>query len=79
MTTLAVPGLHTGRFRDLEALRIETPLATAEVSLFGGQVLSWAPAGQEDVFWLSPLRAELPTPIRGGVPVCWPYFGRARA
>ncbi len=76
MTTLAVPGLRTGRFRDLEALRIETPLATAEVSLFGGQVLSWAPAGQEDVFWLSPLRAELPTPIRGGVPVCWPYFGR---
>ena len=24
-------------------------------------MLSWAPAGQEDVFWLSPLRAELPT------------------
>lgn len=26
--------------------------------------------------WLSPRRAALPTPIRGGSPVCWPYFGR---
>ncbi len=73
---LAVPGVSIGRFQGLEAVLVETPLATAAVSLVGGQLLSWVPAGQEDVFWLSPLRAELPTPIRGGAPVCWPYFSR---
>lgn len=26
--------------------------------------------------WLSPTAQALPTPIRGGSPVCWPYFGR---
>lgn len=71
-----VPGLSLGKHQGLDALLVETPLATAAVSLFGGQVVSFAPEGQQDVFWLSPLRAELPTPIRGGTPVCWPYFGR---
>lgn len=71
-----VPGLSLGKHHGLDALLVDTPLATAAVSLFGGQVVSFAPAGQQDVFWLSPLRAELPTPIRGGTPVCWPYFGR---
>jgi len=71
-----VPGLRLGKYQGLDALLVDTPVATAAISLFGGQVVSWAPAGQEDVFWLSPLRAELPAPIRGGTPVCWPYFGR---
>ncbi len=71
-----VPGLRVGRFQGLDALLVDTPLGRAAVSLFGGQVVSWTPAGQEDVFWLSPLRADLPTPIRGGAPVCWPYFSR---
>ncbi len=71
-----VPGLRVGKYQGLDALLLDTPLATAAISLFGGQVVSWAPAGHEDVFWLSPLRADLPVPIRGGTPVCWPYFGR---
>ena len=71
-----VPGLSLGKHHGLDALLVDTPLAKAAISLFGGQVVSFAPAGQQDVFWLSPLRAELPTPIRGGTPVCWPYFGR---
>ena len=71
-----IPGLRLGTFQGLDALLVDTPLATAAVSLFGGQLLSFVPRGQQDVFWLSPLRAPLPTPIRGGTPVCWPYFGR---
>jgi glucose-6-phosphate 1-epimerase len=71
-----VPGLALGKFQGLDALLVDTPLAKAAVSLFGGQVVSFVPSGQEDVFWLSPLRAALPTPIRGGTPVCWPYFSR---
>jgi glucose-6-phosphate 1-epimerase len=40
----------------------------------GGQLLSFVPAGGSDVLWLSPLSRQPPTPIRGGIPVCWPYF-----
>ncbi|MCR6662192.1 MAG: D-hexose-6-phosphate mutarotase [Luteimonas sp.] len=69
-------GVRTGTFHGLSAWLVETPWSTAAVSMFGGQVLSFVPRGQHDVFWLSPRLAGLPTPIRGGVPVVWPYFGR---
>lgn len=71
-----IQGVTSGRFEGLEAWLIETPQATAAISVFGGQLLSFVPKGGKDVMWLSPQRAALPTPIRGGSPVCWPYFGR---
>ncbi|WP_430543233.1 D-hexose-6-phosphate mutarotase [Stenotrophomonas maltophilia] len=70
------PDIRTGLFHGLEAWHVRTPSATAVISMFGGQLLSFIPEGQPDLLWLSPQRAELPTPIRGGVPVCWPWFGR---
>ena len=72
----SIKGLTTGRFQGLDAWLVETPQATAAISVFGGQLLSFVPKGGEEVMWLSPQRAALPTPIRGGSPVCWPYFGR---
>lgn len=70
------PDISTGLYHGLEAWQVRTPSATAVISVFGGQLLSFIPEGQPDVLWLSPKRAGLPTPIRGGVPVCWPWFGR---
>ncbi|MEE7548161.1 D-hexose-6-phosphate mutarotase [Xanthomonas sp. Kuri4-1] len=70
------PGLSTGDFQGFPSLRVETPFSTAAISLFGGQLLSFVPKGGQDVMWLSPLAKQPPTPIRGGSPVCWPYFGR---
>ena len=72
----SVPGLKMGRYQGLDAWLIQTAQAEAAISVVGGQLLSWKPQGQEDVMWLSPRRQPLPTPIRGGTPVCWPYFGR---
>ncbi len=49
---------------------------TAVVAAKGAQILSWVPAHSSEVFWLSPdadLAKEKPT--RGGVPICWPWFG----
>ncbi|MBY6019747.1 D-hexose-6-phosphate mutarotase [Halomonas denitrificans] len=45
------------------------------VSPFGAQALSWQVAGEERL-WLS-LNADLDghRPIRGGVPLCFPWFG----
>ena len=71
-----IPGLSTGDFHGFPSLLIETPHSRAAISLFGGQLLSFVPKGGEDVMWLSPTAKPLPTPIRGGTPVCWPYFGR---
>lgn len=71
-----IKGVTSGKFQGLDAWLVETPQSTAAISVFGGQLLSFVPKGGQDVMWLSPRRAELPTPIRGGSPVCWPYFGR---
>jgi glucose-6-phosphate 1-epimerase len=49
---------------------------SAIVSLEGAQVLSWIPTGGSEVLWLSPMaRLGAARAIRGGIPVCWPWFG----
>ena len=57
-------------------LKLQTPDgAVALISLFGAQVLSWTPAGGEERLYLSPEAVfDGKTPIRGGVPVCFPQF-----
>ena len=51
--------------------------ASAEVSLHGAQLLSWRPAGGREWIFLSE-RADYAVgkAIRGGVPICFPWFGR---
>ncbi len=68
--------LEEGEFLGLPALLIRTPQATAAVSLHGGQLLSFVPIGCADLLWVSPTSKRAPDAIRGGVPVCWPYFSR---
>jgi glucose-6-phosphate 1-epimerase len=54
--------------------------ATATVALLGTTVLSWKPAGREEVFYLSGKSAFAPGKfIRGGIPVCFPWFGPHRS
>jgi glucose-6-phosphate 1-epimerase len=58
-------------------IEIDTPLATATISLEGGQVIAWHPKIQSDpVLWVSKLAQLVPgKAIRAGVPICWPWFG----
>ena len=46
---------------------------------YGAHALSWAPEGHEPVLWVSS-RAynETGRAIRGGVPLCFPWFGPGR-
>ena len=74
--TATIPGLRFGEFQGLPALLVSTPFSRAAISLFGGHVLSWTPQGFDDVLWLSPITKRPPDPIRGGIPVCWPYFAK---
>ena len=47
-----------------------------EVSLYGGHVLGYRPVGHGPVLFVSKASLYEPgKPIRGGIPVCWPWFG----
>jgi glucose-6-phosphate 1-epimerase len=55
-------------------VRLATGEAEAVVALHGAQVLGWNRAGQ-GLLWLSPTaRIRSGKGIRGGIPVCWPWF-----
>ena len=59
----------------LPVVRIASDAAAAEISLYGAQVLRWRPAGEEEVLYLSERsRWEQGEAIRGGIPVCFPWF-----
>ncbi len=50
--------------------------ATASIALQGAHIATYQPKGEEPVIWLSKLAKFIPgKSIRGGVPVCWPWFG----
>jgi glucose-6-phosphate 1-epimerase len=58
------------------ALKISHKKCHASISLLGGQLLSWQPENQQPVLWLSKTAEFSPNKaIRGGVPICWPWFG----
>lgn len=60
----------------LPMVRVSTEAATAEISLYGAQVTRWKPAGGEEVLFLSEKSYwNVGHAIRGGVPVCFPWFG----
>ncbi len=57
------------------AARLATGGASCEVMLHGAHVVSYRPANSGEVMWLSPdAKCEPGRGIRGGVPVCWPWF-----
>ncbi len=50
--------------------------ATATIALQGAQVIGYQPHGEDPLVWLSEDASLAPgKSIRGGVPVCWPWFG----
>lgn len=64
---------------NLPKIEITAPGSSAEIYLHGAHVTSWRPNGAEDVIFLSEnSRWEDGKAIRGGVPVCFPWF-RAKA
>jgi glucose-6-phosphate 1-epimerase len=55
---------------------MRNPHGEATVALHGGQILSFRTRDHEPVMWLS-RHSHFKTgqAIRGGIPVCWPWFG----
>jgi glucose-6-phosphate 1-epimerase len=59
----------------LPKVRVTAPQCSGEMHLHGAQVTSWEPAGVEEVIFLSQ-RASWAEgkAIRGGIPICFPWF-----
>ena len=71
---------HTLKFitepNGLSYVYIANDSATAKISLHGAQILSFNPRNKKDILWVS--KKSLFSPgkaIRGGIPLCWPWFG----
>lgn len=61
---------------DIPLLEIKNQQASALISLQGAHFLSWIPKGEDEVIWLSSdARFEKGKSVRGGIPICWPWFG----
>lgn len=57
-------------------VEVQNEQATAVISLQGAHLLSWVPAGDREVIWVSEDASFAPgKSVRGGVPICWPWFG----
>ncbi len=61
----------------LPFIQIHTDKAQALISVYAGQVLSFKPVSQEaDLMFLSTKAYyQAGKAIKGGVPICWPWFG----
>ncbi len=60
----------------LTVAEVNNTRGNAVIALQGAQVMSWAPRGAQPVIWVSPAaKFAAGKSMRGGVPLCWPWFG----
>lgn len=61
---------------DLPVVQVDGPAGSAEIYLHGATVTRWSPPGAADALWVSEAsHFTAGKPIRGGVPICFPWFG----
>ncbi len=57
-------------------VQVSNSLAEARINLQGAHIMRWSPRGEQPVIWVSEDATFAPgKSIRGGVPLCWPWFG----
>ncbi len=66
---------------DLTLTVLHSDAGRVRVALQGAQVLDWLPTGETTpVVWISDAAVyQTGKGVRGGVPVCWPWFGAGEA
>lgn len=61
---------------DMQKLVVDNHLAHCEIYLQGAHVTCYTPKEQEQLLWLSKdANYVIGKAIRGGIPICWPWFG----
>ncbi len=57
-------------------IEVTNSVASAKIALHGAHVFEYKKEGKSELLWLSSLALfEENKPIRGGIPICWPWFG----
>ena len=78
-STELYPALHKAGDAGLPMIVVENGLGRAVIALQGAHLMAFKPAGQREMFWVSPKCVlEAGKPIRGGIPLCLPWFGPAK-
>ena len=72
------PYISQRQIGELPVVVVNHPKVRAAVTLQGAHLLTWQPSGEKPVLWLSSETAfKNGVAIRGGIPICWPWFGPA--
>lgn len=75
-STELYPAHHQPGDAGLPMLIVENPLGRSVIALHGAHVMSFLPAGGREMLWTSPKTLlQDGVPIRGGIPLCLPWFG----
>lgn len=61
---------------DLVFITVSNKFADADICLYGAHITSFRPHRTMDILWMSPeSNFEPGLPKRGGIPICFPWFG----
>jgi D-hexose-6-phosphate mutarotase len=75
-STELYPALHETGDAGLPMLVVDNRLGRAVIALQGAHLMAFQPSGQREMLWVSPKCVlEAGKPIRGGIPLCLPWFG----
>jgi D-hexose-6-phosphate mutarotase len=75
-STELYPANHLAGDDGLPMLVVENTLGRAVIALQGAHLMAFQPANQREMLWVSPKCVlETGKPIRGGIPLCLPWFG----
>jgi len=76
-----VPGVtidYQNEEKTIELIEMENAFGKVKVSALGASVVSYVPVNGCEMIWVSESAIWDGTkPVRGGVPVCWPWFGQS--
>jgi glucose-6-phosphate 1-epimerase len=60
----------------MEIIEINNASANAKIALQGAHIFHYQRVEEENILWLSEMSDfEIGKAIRGGIPICWPWFG----
>jgi len=72
--------LKQHQHNELLYIEIKNQYASATIQLQGAHLTQWNPINQKPVIWLSTeAKFDVAKSIRGGIPICWPWFGAHEA
>ena len=75
-TFAELPGVELTTAHGLPAVRVSTEVASGLVFLQGAHVAAWAPVDCGPVIWISENAVYAKgKALRGGIPICFPWFG----